>query len=73
MKGFGNPIHYSVFRCDLTPKGRIEMVISLTEAIKSDKDKVMIIELGPVDGKVEERIEFLGVHPPKRDRGAVIS
>ena len=30
MKGFGQPVHYSVFRCDLTAKGRVEMVAVLT-------------------------------------------
>ena len=25
MMGFGQPVHYSVFRCDLTRLGRVEM------------------------------------------------
>jgi CRISPR-associated protein Cas2 len=37
MKGFGEPIHYSVFRCDLTPKGRVEMIAALTDLIKQDR------------------------------------
>jgi hypothetical protein len=28
----------------------------------------MIINLGPVDGRVEERIEFLGVHAAKSEQ-----
>ena len=62
MKGFGEPVHYSVFRCDLTPRGRVEMISVLTDLIKPDEDRIMIIDLGPVEGKVEERIVFLGVH-----------
>jgi CRISPR-associated protein Cas2 len=62
MKGFGEPVHYSVFRCDLTPKGRVEMVAALTDLMNLDEDRVMIIDLGPNDGKVEERIEFIGIH-----------
>ena len=72
MKGFGEPIHYSVFRCNLTAKGRVEMLIALSELIKHDKDRVMIIDLGPMDGKVSERIEFLGVHTKEPRRGAII-
>lgn len=72
MKGFGEPIHYSVFRCDLTPKGRVEMVEALKDLIKRNEDRVMIIDLGPKDGRVEERIEFLGVHPKDPKRKAII-
>ena len=72
MKGFGEPVHYSVFRCDLTPKGRVEMVAGLTDLIKPDEDRVMIIDLGPKDGKVGERIEFLGVHPDEKEQKYII-
>ena len=58
MKGFGEPVHYSVFRCDLTPKGRAEMVTALADLISVEDDRVMIIDLGPKDGRVEERIEL---------------
>jgi CRISPR-associated protein Cas2 len=63
MKGFGESIHYSVFRCNLTPKGRVEMVAALTDLIKHDEDRIMIVDLGPSEGQIEGRIEFLGVHP----------
>lgn len=72
MKGFGEPIHYSVFRCNLTPKGRVEMVAALTELIKHDEDRVMIVDLGPLEGRVEDRIEFLGIHPDEIERKAII-
>jgi CRISPR-associated protein Cas2 len=72
MKGFGDPIHYSVFRCNLTPKGKVELIASLTELIKHDEDRVMIVDLGPLEGKVEERIEFMGIHPAETERKAII-
>lgn len=72
MKGFGEAIHYSVFRCDLTAKGRVEMVVALSELIQHDLDRIMIIDLGPSDGRVAERIEFLGVHTKEPQRGAII-
>ncbi|OPX76241.1 MAG: CRISPR-associated endoribonuclease Cas2 [Methanosaeta sp. PtaB.Bin018] len=62
MMGFGEPVHYSVFRCDLTLKGKVEMVAALENLIVADEDRIMIIDLGPNDGKVEERIEFIGIH-----------
>jgi len=72
MKGFGEPVHYSVFRCELSPKGRVEMVAAMTELINPDEDRIMIIDLGPKDGKVEERIEFLGVHQKEMERKFII-
>lgn len=72
MKGFGEPVHYSVFLCDLSAKGRAEMVTALTELIDQDEDRVMIIDLGPVEGRVEERIEFLGVHHEEKEQKFII-
>ena len=72
MKGFGDAIHYSIFRCDLTPKGRVEMIAALTGLIKHDEDRVMIIDLGPVEGMAEDRIEFLGVHVAEERKNAII-
>lgn len=72
MKGFGEPVHYSVFRCDLSAKGRAEMVTALTELIDQDEDRVMIIDLGPVEGRIEERIEFLGVHHEEKEQKFII-
>ncbi len=72
MKAFGDPIHYSVFRCNLTAKGRAELVAALAEIIKHDSDRIMIVDLGPLPGRVEDRIEFLGVHPQEIDSGAVV-
>jgi CRISPR-associated protein Cas2 len=64
--------HYSVFRCDLTPKGRVEMIAALTDLIKHDLDRIMIVDLGPADGGAMERIEFLGVRAEDSPRKAVI-
>jgi hypothetical protein len=41
--------------------------VLLTDLIKEDEDRVMIVDLGPIEGRIEERIEFLGMHPDQRD------
>jgi len=33
-----------------------------------EEDRIMIIDMGAVDGRVEEWIEFLGVHPEENGR-----
>jgi len=73
MLGFGEPIHYSVFRCDLTAIGRVQMIEALSSLIEKNEDQVMIIDLGPSLGDVEERIEFIGAdHPDLSLRNAII-
>lgn len=72
MLGFGDAVHYSVFRCHLTARGKEEMIAVLVDLIKADSDRVMIIDMGPADGRVEERIIFLGVHDQKREHGGKI-
>jgi len=72
MKGFGDPIHYSVFRCNLTAKGKVELIAALTQIIEHDQDRIMIVDLGPLEGKAEDRIEFLGVRPQEVESRAVV-
>jgi len=72
MKGFGDPIHYSVFRCNLTDKGKVELMAALTDIVKHNEDRIMIVDLGPLDGRVEDRIDFIGLHPPEMERKSII-
>lgn len=72
MKGFGYGLHYSVFRCDLSRKGRVELRARIEEVINHSEDRVMIVDLGPVDGVVEDRITFIGKMPKNKPRNAVI-
>lgn len=48
------------------------MVAALTELINPDEDRVMIIDLGLKDGKVEVRIEFLGVHQDIKQKFIIV-
>lgn len=60
MNGFGDPLQYSVFACDLSPKERIIMEEALTEIINLQEDRVLIINLGPAEGRGAEAISALG-------------
>ena len=61
MLGFGQPVHYSVFRCDLFPGCLEDMIAALNKIINHKEDRIMIIDLGPTDGRADERIRFLGI------------
>ena len=69
MLAYGSPLQYSVFICDLSRKEKEMMISDLIELIKHDEDRIMIVNLGPVEGNAEERIEYLGVKPtlPQRE------
>ncbi|MEW6253408.1 MAG: CRISPR-associated endonuclease Cas2 [Planctomycetota bacterium] len=60
MHGFGDPLQYSVFRCDLNVAERLLMVGALQEIINTKVDRVMIVRLGSVDEARDDRVEFLG-------------
>jgi CRISPR-associated protein Cas2 len=60
MRGFGDPLQYSVFRCDLSPSERILLLEALTPLIHHREDQVMLINLGPADARGVESIETLG-------------
>ena len=72
MLGFGKATHYSVFLCDLYAMGHAELIEALDKLINHDEDRIMIVNLGPADGKVKNDIEFLGRHPQREKREALI-
>ncbi len=60
MKGFGEHLQLSVFRCDLTKMTLATMKAELNEIIHAQKDQVLIIDVGPTEGRGEEVFESLG-------------
>jgi len=60
LRGFGDGLQYSVFRCDLNRSERVLLIEALTAIINQREDQVMLINIGQTDGRVEENIETLG-------------
>ncbi len=60
MCGFGDPVQYSVFRCELSPTEKQLMKESLWAILNWDKDRVMLLNLGPVGARGDECVEFWG-------------
>ena len=60
MNGFGEPVQYSVFACDLSRKERVLMEEALVEIINLKEDRVLIIDTGPVEGRSAEKLTTLG-------------
>ena|SRR6266545_1064088 len=72
MRGFGDHIQYSVFRCDLSPRERVEMIAALYPLIDHNDDQILIIDLGPVGGRAAECIDAIGRSYIAPERHAVV-
>ena len=73
MRGFGDSMQYSVFRCELSPTEKQRLKESLWEILNWDQDRVMLLDLGPVGARGDDCVEFWG--QPRElaaDRSAVI-
>jgi len=73
MCGYGDPLQYSVFRCELTDEELQTLKDLLWPEMNLVEDRVMIVDLGPTEGRGDQCIEFWG--NPKvipTDRSATI-
>lgn len=64
MRGFGERAQYSVFFCKLNQKEKVILITTLLEIINQNEDRIMIIDLGCIEGQSEKRIEVLGKQAP---------
>ena len=60
MLGYGEPLQYSVFCCDLSASERIMLISDLSPIIDHHEDQVMLINIGPAEARGKESIETLG-------------
>ena len=60
MKSYGDAVQFSVFRCALTPELHLHLVDDLKESINEQEDKVLIIDLGPLEGRADKALTVLG-------------
>lgn len=73
MCGHGEPLQYSVFRCELSAVELQQLKTIMWPILNLDEDRVMIVDLGPAGGRGDECVEFWGapiVEPA--DRSATI-
>jgi CRISPR-associated protein Cas2 len=72
MNGFGQPVQYSVFLCDLSPKERVLLEAALTAVLNLKEDRVLILDAGPTEGRGQGCITTLGRATPLPSRNAVV-
>lgn len=72
LNGYGDPVQYSVFFCDLSTQERILLIGDLMELIHQQEDQVLVVNLGPADGRGAKVVEVLGRRQPPPERGVVV-
>lgn len=60
LKGFGVHLQLSVFSCDLTEMNLVRMRALVTAEIDASEDAVLIVDVGPADGRGSASFECLG-------------
>lgn len=72
MRGYGDHVQLSVFRCELTETELVELRAALDEIIHHRKDQVLFVLIGPVDGRGSTSISALGLAYEPPLRGAIV-
>lgn len=72
MLGFGDPLQYSVFYCELSPTERQLLKQELWAILDFTMDRIMLVDLGPANGRAEDCIEFWGKPRHEQERQCAI-
>ncbi|MCW5802250.1 MAG: CRISPR-associated endonuclease Cas2 [Deltaproteobacteria bacterium] len=60
LRGRGDHLQYSVFRCDLSPAERVSLLADLHRLIDHGYDQILLFDLGPIDGRAATCIDSIG-------------
>lgn len=72
MKGYADAVQFSVFRCTLTPEAYVTMKRDLSEHMHTKEDKILIADLGPMEGRGDHALVALGKPIAPVLRGSII-
>ena len=73
MKGYGDALQYSVFRCELSPQQRQRLQEELRDILNFATDRVMMVDLGPAGARGDACVQFWGKpRTTPTDRTAVV-
>lgn len=73
MRGWGDHIQLSVFRCEMNARELVELRSRLVEVIHHGEDQVLFVDVGPVEGRGGTSIRAIGkVYTPPERRAVVV-
>lgn len=73
MRGFGDPLQYSVFLCVLSLSEKVVMLSRVKDVMNQKEDKFMLANIGPETGRGSEAFEFIGMPSPVSQRNCIIT
>jgi len=60
LRGYGEHLQYSVFRCDLSASRHVQLLGAIQECISVKDDQVLVVDLGPSNGRADDCIKAIG-------------
>jgi CRISPR-associated protein Cas2 len=72
MRGYGEHVQLSVFRCDLTHRSLVELRARLVGIIHHAEDQVLFVDVGPEDGRGSTSIAAIGRPYSQPPRTAIV-
>lgn len=72
MRGYGDHMQLSVFRCELTDAEKTRLLTELGDIVCHTEDQVMFAPLGPPEGHNATHVETIGRPLLRPDRHAVV-
>jgi CRISPR-associated protein Cas2 len=72
LLGYGDHVQYSVFRCDLSTVERLELEGRLRKIVHHRDDRVLFVDVGPVDGRARGAFQTLGQRYVPEERVALV-
>ena len=72
LRGWGDHIQLSVFRCELTPRELLELRAGLSRLIHDVVDQVLFVDVGPIEGRGSIPIRAIGKVYASPERRAIV-
>lgn len=72
LRGVGDHLQFSVFRCEASAAELVRLQARLHEAINAREDQILFADLGPNDGRGTTAVQALGRAYTHPERHAVI-
>jgi CRISPR-associated protein Cas2 len=72
LRGFGDHLQFSVFRCESSASEFVRLQGRLLEAINPFEDQVLFADLGPADGRGRECVRAIGRSYTHPERHAIV-
>jgi CRISPR-associated protein Cas2 len=72
LRGFGDHLQFSVFRCEASDTELVRLKARLLDAINAKEDQVLFADLGPSDGRGSSAIRAIGRGYTHPERHAIV-